>query len=371
MCYQMKGSINTRMAFFAPNLAGGGAERIISILVRYFSELGYTVDLLLSEKKGPYLVDIPSSVNIIDFKCEKVLYTLPKLVTYLKKKQPDILFSSQMHVSTIAIWAKYLARVETKVIIRQPTMLSPKYERKSWSVKFKQHIFLKTSKLAYKIVVTSENMAEEFLSFSKLPKKNIEVIYNPVPLEVIRRKSQDFPKNISFSLDIPIILGVGRLVDVKGFKSLIKAFHIVKKSVPSQLIILGEGPLRNDLEALVKEFNLSEDVHILGFVENPYAYMKLSKVFVLSSLWEGFPNSMVEAMTCGTAIISTNCEGGASEILENGKWGTLVAIGDEQKMASAIIETLKDNKLPDVAKRVNDFSIEAVCKEYIRIFGVD
>lgn len=359
-----------RICFFAPNLEGGGAERVISILAAYFGEESYKVDLILANAIGPYLSNIPKSVNIINLKCSKVIFTLPKLIDYLKKSHPDIIFTSQMHVSTIAVWATKLAQVQTKVIIRQPTMLAPAHEKKSWLIDFKQKIFLSTSKFAHKIIVTSENMASEFCALSDVSRDKIEIIYNPVPIESIKIKMNKISNNFSINPNLPIILGVGRLVEVKDFETLIKSFSIVRKSIPAQLIILGEGPLRSKLDSLIESLELKNDVHMLGFVENPYEYMKLSKVFVLSSLWEGFPNGMVEAMTCGTAIVSTNCEGGASEILEEGKWGQLVPVRHENAMANAIIEVINSNNLPDLSTRANDFSIDSICKKYTKVFGV-
>lgn len=371
MYYEDKANMSDikSICFFAPNLAGGGAERVISILATYFGEEGYKVDLILADAMGPYLSNLPKSVNIIDLKCKKVIFTLPKLIDYLKKSQPNILFTSQMHVSTIAIWANKIAGVRTKVIIRQPTMLAPQHEKKSWSAKLKQKIFLSTSRFAHKIIVTSKNMAYEFHMLSGISNDKIKIVYNPVPIESIQMKMGKYSNSFLIDSNLPIILGVGRLVEVKGFETLIKSFNIVQKSIPSQLIILGEGPLRPKLESLIEELELNKDIHLIGFVENPYEYMRLAKVFVLSSLWEGFPNGMVEAMTCGAAIVSTNCQGGASEILEEGKWGHLVPVTDEVAMANAIVKVLIDKDLPDVCKRANDFSINSICKEYMNVFG--
>lgn len=360
-----------KITFFAPNLTGGGAERVVSILAAQFAEAGYNVDLLLAEAVGPYIADLPDSVRVIDLQCKKVLFSLPKLIKYLRTEQPSILFISQMHASTVALWAAKLARAKTRVFIRQPTMLSPSYEKKSLASKLRQNIFLLTARLAEKVIVTSDAMAIEFQALSGLAKDKVEVIYNPVPVRIIKEKSLELIEHSWFKAgEPPIVLAVGRLVAVKDFQTLIQAFAIVQKEIPVRLIILGEGPLRAELEQLVDSLGLGDAVQMPGFVDNPYQYMQHAKVFVLSSLWEGFPNGMIEAMACGAAIVATDCEGGTSEVLEKGKWGELVPVRDKNAMAKAIIKTLVADSMPNVLKRADDFSVQSICKKYTITFGV-
>lgn len=365
-----KAIIKQKITFFSPNLAGGGAERIIAILAAHFSEEKYDVDLVLASATGPYLANIPDSVRIIDLKCKRVLFSLPRLIKYLKVERPNILFTSQMHSSIVALWATKLAGVSTQVFIRQPTMLNPSYEEKSWKSKLVQKILLWSVKSAVEVIVTSKAMAKEFIDFSKIEQNKVEVIYNPVPIEFIREQSLEPLSHPWFkSNEPPVILAVGRLVTVKDFQTLVKAFALVRNETPARLMILGEGPLRIELENLIDQLGLSDHVQMPGFVSNPYQYMKYSKVFVLSSLWEGFPNGMVEAMACGTAIVATDCEGGASEILEHGKWGELIPVGSEELMAKAIVKSIVSENLPNTFERVNDFSVDVIFKKYCNVFN--
>ena len=361
-----------RIALFAPNLAGGGAERIISILAGYLVEQSFQVDLLLAKAAGPYLKNIPPAVNIIDLNCEKVLFSLPKLVSYLRSEQPDVLFSSQMHSSTIALWSAKIAGVDTRVIIRQPTMLMPSYKRKSLISNLKQKVFLKAVLRASKVIVSGSEMAKEFQALSAVEKNKIEVIHNPVPIHVIQERSDDPIDHPWFKLgEPPVILAVGRLAEVKDFRTLIKAFAVVQKQIPAHLIILGEGVLRLELEQLVIRLGISHRVQMPGFTANPYQYMKHAKVFVSSSLWEGFPNGMVEAMACGMSIVATDCEGGTSEVLEHGKWGYLVPVSNEEMMAKSIVKSLTDTESPDVLDRVACFSVDTIAAKYTKLFEID
>lgn len=362
-----------KITLFAPNLEGGGAERIISILAIYFSEKGLPVDLILAKASGPYLKNIPPTVNIIDFKCKKVILSLPKLIKYLRTEKTEILFSSQMHSSSIALWAVKISGVNTKVVIRQPTMLRPAFEKKSFRNKITEKILLwSAKKWAYKIIVTSKVMFDEFIKITKISSDKLSIIYNPLPIETIQERSKELLQHPWFQEGNPsVILAVGRLVHVKNFETLIKSFSIVKKKIDTRLVILGEGPLRQNLEQLIENLDIKPYVEMPGFVENPFQYMKCSKVFVMSSLWEGFPNGMIEAMACGTAIIATDCEGGASEILEYGKLGQLVPVQNHIKMAEAIIYAIESTSLPNTKKKISDFSMNKIAMRYADEIGIN
>jgi glycosyltransferase involved in cell wall biosynthesis len=193
------------------------------------------------------------------------------------------------------------------------------------------------------------------------------VIHNPVI-------TPDFVAQASAPLDHPwfgpgqppVVIGVGSLTKAKDFETLIRAFGKVRATIPARLVILGEGEERKNLELLVKSLGLLEDVELTGFVENPFAYMSRATVFVLSSRWEGFGLVLAEALACGTPAISTNCPSGPSEILEDGKLGRLVAVGDVEGLAKEILEQL--GQIPD-PKRLRQFrskfSLESVVDEYL------
>lgn len=362
----------SRICFFAPNLEGGGAERIIAILASHFSNEDFKVDLLLTQVSGPYLDDLSPKVNVINLQCGRALTSLPKLIKYLKSQRPHILFTSHMHFSTVAIWAAKSARASTKVVIRQPTMLNLSYEKTSLSSHLKQKVFIASSYFADKIIVSSEAMLRDFKKVAKIPTNKLQIIHNPIPIQVIIESSKEPLEHSWFQPgEPPVIIAVGRLVAVKDFTTLIKAFSIVEKSLPSHLLILGEGPLRPELTNLINCLGLNNKVSMPGFVSNPYKYMKKSKVFVLSSLREGFPNSMVEAMACGIPIISTQGDGGAKEILENGKWGQLVPVGNENMMAEAILKAFEPSNDVNTLQRAKDFSIDIIIKKYRQSFDLE
>lgn len=359
-----------RLCFFAANLEGGGAERVISMLATHYStQENCEVDLILLQSTGPYLANIPDSVNIKILNCHKSSYALPKLIKYLRTYTPEVLFTSHIHISTVALLAARLAQVKTRIIIRQPTMLLPKYSKVSFSTVIRKKLFLKLAKSADTVIVSSKAMQDEFLALSDIDSDKVVTIYNPLPINNIKQKSHeqvDHPWYHEHSY--PVILSVGRLVTVKDFATLIKAFGIVNRKTPCRLMILGEGLLRSELQTLINSLDLQESVELAGFSSNPFKYMRQSNVYVLSSLWEGFPNSLVEAMACNVPIVATNCEGGTSEILDSGNLGKLVPVRNEAAMAKAILESLEHPNTPDYDKKLNEFLAENIFKKYDVLF---
>ena len=169
-----------------------------------------------------------------------------------------------------------------------------------------------------------------------------------------------------------MILAVGRLSDAKDFPTLLKAIVRMNEKRKVKCIILGEGELREKLQGMIEQLSLSGTVDLHGFVGNPYAYLAKADLFVLSSRREGFPNVLVEAMACGTPVVATDCPSGPAEILENGKYGPLVPVGDAQALADAMLRTLDDH-LPaeTLIARAEEFSVEKIADQYIDLLFSD
>jgi glycosyltransferase involved in cell wall biosynthesis len=219
------------------------------------------------------------------------------------------------------------------------------------------------------IVAVSHAAAQDIATMSGIPRDRVKVIYNPATTPALLEKAQEPLDHPWFaSGQPPVILAVGRLFKVKDFATLIRAFALVCQQRPARLMILGEGEERPALEALVQTLGIQDDVALPGFTPNPYVYMRHAAVFVLSSLSESFSNVVVEALAVGTPVISTDFPGGTREILDNGRYGTLVPVGDAQAMAAAICATLDEP--PDSAalrQRANDFSLEKSFAQYAEV----
>jgi glycosyltransferase involved in cell wall biosynthesis len=232
--------------------------------------------------------------------------------------------------------------------------------------------------LADKVVAVSHGVANDLHELVKLPTEKIAVIYNPVVTPGLLTKSQVPVDHPWFTIgQLPVILGVGRLSRAKNFSTLIRAFAQRGLHLRARLMILGEGELRPDLEALVSELGLGDTVCLPGFVNNPFAFMARSALCVLSSVQEGFPNVIVQAMAVGTPVVATDCLYGPAEILEGGKYGRLIPVDSVEAMAQAIDEELVHNRKQDsslrlrLMERADCFSQERSIRAYSSIFFGD
>lgn len=358
-----------KISIFLSDLDGGGAERVMLNLAQGFADHNFAVDMVLARREGPYLSQIPDNVKLVDLKAKSLLCSLHDLSRYLKQEQPIALISALEDTNIVALWAKLLARVEIPVIVTVHNNLSQESENATNLKRKLVPFFIPWCyRWADAVIAVSHGVAEDLVKIGVL-KKQITVIYNPIVTPELIEKIQQPLEHPWFSQEQPpVILGVGRLTKQKDFSTLIQAFAQVKQHQSARLIILGEGEERPHLESLIQKLSLSKDVALLGFVSNPYAYMKRASLLVLSSAWEGFGNVLVEAMAAGTPVISTNCKSGPAEILADGQYGQLVQVGDSDEMAKAIIESLinpLDSTL--LRNRSLEFSLERSIVEYQKI----
>jgi glycosyltransferase involved in cell wall biosynthesis len=272
----------------------------------------------------------------------------------------------------VAIWAKRLSRTSTRVVVSIRSTLS---ERLRGERDLRVRLIARLFGPAYRhhadaVVAVSHGVADDFSAMTGLPRARISVIYNPVVSDELWAKAREPLNHPSFaSGGPPIVLAAGRLDPAKDFPTLIRAFARVRDVRPGRLVILGEGSERPRLEALIADLRLTGAVTLLGFVLNPYPYMGAADLFVLSSRREGLPNSLIEAMALGTPVISTDCPSGPREILENGKWGGLVPVGDVDALATAMIHAL-DRPGVDPSPRGLEFTVERAVRQYAQVAGL-
>jgi len=361
-----------RLALFLPSLRGGGAQRVMVNLAREFAERGLAVDMVLAKAEGPYLSEVPLKVRVVDIGATRVLYSLPGLVRYLQRDRPNAMLSTLNHSNIIALWARRLAGVKLRLIVREANTLRIS---SSNAPTLREKLMPSLMRLFYPwadgIIAVSQGVAEDLIRIIGVPAEKVKIIHNPSVTPDIFAKAGETLDHPWFAPgEPPVILGVGRLTMQKDFPTLIRAFALLRKESPARLMILGEGEERPKLEALVRELNLEQDVALPGFVDIPYKYMKRAAVFVLSSRWEGFSNATVEAMALGTPVVSTDCPSGSAEILEGGRWGRLVPVGDIGTMASAIAAALNDTNRPDGSIRAREFGLNSAIEEYLKVLGV-
>ncbi|MBW4417627.1 MAG: glycosyltransferase [Myxacorys californica WJT36-NPBG1] len=359
------------IAIFLRGLYGGGTERVMLNLARGFIKRGLRVDLVLARVAGPYLEDVPPDVQIVDLGADWIPSSLPKLVNYLRRARPKTLLSALHYPCEIALCAKRLANVPTRVIVSEHNTLSLEAEQiNQLSVRLSPFAARLFYPWAEGIVAVSQGVANDLANVIGIDINQIKVIYNPVVLPELLTLAK-LPVDHPWFDDgqPPVILGVGRLYPQKDFSTLIRAFAQVRRIRPARLMILGDGPERDRLQNLIAELGLTDDVVLPGFVQNPYAYMANSAAFVLSSAWEGLGNVLIEAMAIGTPVISTNCESGPAEILANGRYGSLVPVGDSDAIAEAIVEVLS-NPIQNIDPHwLTQFTLETCTQQYLDALG--
>ena len=354
------------ISVFLASLRGGGAERIMLTIANELASRGFQIDLVLANAEGPYLTEINPSIQLIDLRAKRVLLSLPFMIRYLQQNKPTAILSALPHINIVAILARFFSGIDSKVVLTEHNTLTKSVEN-STTRRGRWLPFL--MRIAYpfadNIVAVSTGVADDLATRINFSRSRIIVIYNPVVTETLIRQLQgEIPHRWFSSEQPPVILGVGRLTAAKNFSHLIHAFSIVRKQRKARLVILGEGAERPSLETLIRQLGLSGEVELPGFTDNPYIYMKRSRVFVLSSLWEGLPTVLIEALFCGTQVVSTDCPSGPREILEEGKWGALVPIEDVDALAFAILEAI-DHRAPSPNSDTwNKYTVDTIIAEY-------
>ncbi|MDK2887525.1 MAG: hypothetical protein PWP72_403 [Thermoanaerobacter sp.] len=359
-----------KIALFLPSLRGGGAERVMVNLARRFVERGLKIDLVLSKAEGPYLSQIPPEVRVVDLGARRVLLSLPALVRYLRRERPAALLSALDHANIVALWARKLSALRCRMVVSVHSIVSRAADNAPAARGRLMPYFIRWFyPWADGVVAVSQGVAEDLARTTGLPRERIQVIYNPIVTPELLDKAREPLDHPWFAPgQPPVILSAGRLTAAKDFPTLIRAFATVRTGRLVRLMVLGEGEERSKLEALVHELGLEDDVSLPGFVDNPYAYMARAAVFVLSSAWEGFGNVLVEAMAVGTPVVSTDCQSGPAEILEGGKWGRLVPVGNAEMLAHAIISTLNTSfDSNSLINRAQMFELSSIAERYLEV----
>lgn len=363
----------TDVTLFIPDLTGGGAERVTVNLARGMSERGLGVDLLLVNAKGPYLDRVPDRVNVIDLGTRRTSLSLLALRDYVRTSRTPAVISALHHANLAALIAKRIFNLETRIIPTIHNTLSVERSRRRSLKQRVQHAMIsRCYRWADGIVAVSDAVADDFAETTRIPRSRIASIYNPVVTPELLEQAREPVHHAWLSSGAPpVVLGIGRLEEQKDFATLVRAFERVRAQRPVRLMILGEGNERPTLERLVDELGLRDDVALPGFVDNPYAMLDRAAVFALSSRWEGLPTVLIEAMALGVPSVSTDCPSGPREILEGGRHGELVPVGDSEALAAAIVRALDGEHRTTRDDAWRRYSLDVAAIEYARYAGVE
>jgi glycosyltransferase involved in cell wall biosynthesis len=358
------------IAVFAPDMAGGGAERAALQLAAGLADRANNVDLVLAKAKGPLLGDIPATVRLVDLGARRVLTSVPHLARYLRQERPDAIASVLDHANIAALLARRLARSPAKTVVIEQNQLSENASNGSTLIdRLMPRLANRFYPWSDAVVAVSAGVRDDLVGLlPNVPRDRFRVIYNPIVTDELLAKAEAPVDHPFFTTGEPVFVAVGRFREQKDFPTLIKAFGAVRAAGrQAKLLILGEGTERGRLERLVTEMELSEDVSMPGFLDNPYAYLARARAFVLSSRWEGLPTVVVEALCCGAPVVATDCPSGPREILANGDYGTLVPVGNPAALSAAMIGVL--DALPSRPPEASwhPYRLDAVIDEYLRL----
>lgn len=328
------------IVFFLPNLQVGGAERVmVNLLITYHHKYPASeILLLLGEKRGGFLDEIPNTIPIHILNKKRGLTAILPFIKFCKNFKPNIVFSTLGSSVTTSLAKPFISKSITIVNRVGNTIGAEKY---LYTNLFKRRGYIFANQLIAKysdhLIFQCEYMAKDYINETKVVPISYSVIYNPVKVEHISKKAEE---NISQSSNL---IAVGRLQAQKDYSTLLKACaHLKSNNILFNLAILGEGELRKNLEIEIENLEISKEVKLMGYVKNPYPYIKNADYLVSSSLFEGFSNVIIEALCLGTPVISTDCPGGNAETLEKDFNGYLCKVGDAEDMAEIINKALNE-----------------------------
>ncbi|WP_341237314.1 glycosyltransferase [uncultured Limnobacter sp.] len=356
-----------------PVFALSGVPLAQTRFARSLARAGHEVDLLIGQVNSGYSLPDISNVNVNVLGCRRVAFMLPPLVSYLKRNDVDVIFSAEDHLNALVTIAALLAGSKAKISgscrVTPFDTYSNIFFTKRWILKQLSKFVMRR---ADALTCVSKDMVDQYRQVFKDPPHTC--VYNIVDDGDSRERiveAVDHP----WLLDKtgPVLVAAGRLAPWKGFADLINAMSILSVAkFPAKLLILGDGPLRSELQALIERRGVGKTVDLVGYVENPLKYFARSDVFVLSSLVEGLPNVLVEAMMCGCTPVATDCPTGPREVLQHGKFGYLVPVGDSIAIAKAIEQALAspvEKVLLDEA--IRPFEEGVVIKRHFEILGLN
>ncbi len=358
-----------KVSIFLPNLVGGGVERIRLVLAHEFSRAGQEVEFVLMQAKGPLLDEAQAAFSVVDLDAPRVRAVPFALASYLRHRRPDALLAAMWPLTVVAPLAQRLSGHRCKVLVSEHNALSVQY--RDWGRAHRAAMRASMAvgyRLAHRRVGVSLGVVENIAALSGLQPEAFDVIHNPVPprAEPTTETMHDAEALWSSPRGARIVT-VGSMKTQKNHPLLLRAFARLDRP-DARLMFVGDGTGRDALLSLARDLGVADRVIFTGFKLDPTPFYKTADLFVLSSDYEGFGNVIVEAMSCGTPVVSTDCPSGPSEILDRGRYGRLVPVGDVAGLSRAMDTALDaPSDRVKLQTRAADFSPEIAARKYLEL----
>jgi glycosyltransferase involved in cell wall biosynthesis len=366
---------HTDLAVLMAEIGRGGMGKMRIHLMNAIAEAGYAVDLLLGRDDAAHTVALDERIRVIRLGTTHAVFGVPRLAWYLRRERPAVLLTQRIRVNVLAHRARALSRARVRIFATGNAHMStavrefPKREQIRRLARIRDYFSRNDGMIA-----VSRGVADDCAELMGWSPDAVDVAPNPVVTPELDRLVAEPVDHPWFRTgEPPVVLAIGRLHDQKDYPTLLKAFASLRSKHEARLVVLGSGPLRETLAEYARELGIEHDFDMPGFASNVYAYLARSRMFVLSSAWEGSPNVLVEAMAVGTPVVATDCPSGPFEILEGGRLAPLVPVGDAPALAAAMerVWTHPPDTTRLSASARERYSVERSADTFITLMGLD
>jgi glycosyltransferase involved in cell wall biosynthesis len=359
------------IVLIAQGLTGGGAEMSMLRLAEDFVTRGYDVRVAVLRRAGQLVALIPANVQVDEIGGGR-LGCIPRLARYLARLRPDAIFGFMTYASVVAILAQAMSPSLKRIVVSEHTVFSRSIRIRGGLPK----LFHYAAPLAYRwtraVICVSHGVEADLARTARLPRKRLATVYNPVITDALLERSCETPDHPWLAnKDKPVILAAGRLEKLKNYPLMLRAFARLREHAECRLLILGEGSQKAVLEAEIARLGIGDCVALAGFRDNAMAYMRRADLFVLTSDFEGLSNVLIEAMAVGCPVVSTDAPHGPREVLQGGRYGRLVPVGDVGALAAAMRQALRDpGDRQAAAAWARSFEVRKCADAYLQAAGV-
>ena len=363
-----------KILFLVPSFVAGvgGAERVITILLRHLDHSRFECHLALVGEGKAFLEDIPPEVTVHHLGVSRMRYCVPAVVRLIRRLKPDTILSTVIYLNAMLMLAKPFLPGRPRILLREASLPSAFLAQGARNPRILKWLYHHLYPKADQIICLCDAAVNDMVQHLGIRRDKLVRIYNPVDVVMVRQQAE--VAESPYTGPGPHVMAMGRLQHEKAYDLLLLAFSSVLKAFPqAQLSILGEGPLETQLKKQAVELSIDHAVAFPGFQKNPWPWVKHADLFVLASRFEGLPNALLEVLALGVPVVATDCPGGVREIQKSAREIILVPPEDHEALAAGIVTALSK---PDgeclssqqVADSLKDFDLPHAVREYSKLF---